>query len=56
MAVDTVLEKPLPNNLDAERSVLGAILLDNNALNPADRKSARPKIFSSTSIAAFYRR
>jgi replicative DNA helicase len=35
MPVDTVLEKPLPNNLDAERSVLGAILLDNNALNPA---------------------
>ena len=35
MSVDTVLEKPLPNNLDAERSVLGAILLDNNALNPA---------------------
>src|ERR1700723_3535455 len=31
----TTLEKPLPNNLDAERSVLGAILLDNNALNPA---------------------
>ncbi|PYU73004.1 MAG: replicative DNA helicase, partial [Acidobacteria bacterium] len=35
MAVDATLEKPLPNNLDAERSVLGAILLDNNALNPA---------------------
>src|SRR6202451_426250 len=35
MAADTTLEKPLPNNLDAERSVLGAILLDNNALNPA---------------------
>src|SRR5438552_18872811 len=35
MPVDTTLEKPLPNNLDAERSVLGAILLDNNALNPA---------------------
>jgi replicative DNA helicase len=31
----TSLEKPLPNNLDAERSVLGAILLDNNALNTA---------------------
>ncbi len=31
----TALEKPLPNNLDAERSVLGAILLDNNALNTA---------------------
>src|SRR5271169_2904625 len=35
MPVDTTIEKPLPNNLDAERSVLGAILLDNNALNPA---------------------
>jgi replicative DNA helicase len=35
MPVDAVLEKPLPNNLDAERSVLGAILLDNSALNPA---------------------
>ena len=35
MAADTTLEKPLPNNLDAERSVLGAILLDNHALNPA---------------------
>jgi replicative DNA helicase len=35
MPVETTLEKPLPNNLDAERSVLGAILLDNNALNAA---------------------
>src|SRR5205807_9038858 len=35
MPVDATLEKPLPNNLDAERSVLGAILLDNNALNRA---------------------
>jgi replicative DNA helicase len=35
MPVDSTLEKPLPNNLDAERSVLGAILLDNNALNTA---------------------
>src|SRR5260370_35683535 len=35
MLADATLEKPLPNNLDAERSVLGAILLDNNALNPA---------------------
>src|SRR3981189_2792022 len=35
MPVDTTLEKPLPNNLDGERSVLGAILLDNHALNPA---------------------
>src|SRR5258708_7453231 len=35
MPVDTTLEKPLPNNLDVERSVLGAILLDSHALNPA---------------------
>src|SRR5579863_9347100 len=35
MPTDATLEKPLPNNLDAERSVLGAILLDNHALNPA---------------------
>src|SRR6201988_4887271 len=34
-AAAATLEKPLPNNLDAERSVLGAVLLDNNALNAA---------------------
>ncbi|MGA2099303.1 MAG: replicative DNA helicase [Candidatus Acidiferrum sp.] len=44
MAVDTTLEKPLPNNLDAERSVLGAILLDNNALNAAI-ENLRPEDF-----------
>ena len=32
------LERPLPSNLDAERSVLGAILLDNHALNAAIEK------------------
>src|SRR5579863_5785940 len=35
MPTDSTLEKPLPNNLDAERSVLGAVILDNNALNAA---------------------
>ena len=35
MPVDSTLERPLPSNLDAERSILGAILLDNNALNTA---------------------
>lgn len=35
MPTDTTLEKPLPSNLDAERSILGAILLDNHALNTA---------------------
>jgi replicative DNA helicase len=35
MASDTTLERPLPHNLEAERSILGAILLDNHALNAA---------------------
>ena len=34
-AASTGLERGLPHNLEAERSVLGAILLDNQALNPA---------------------
>jgi replicative DNA helicase len=38
MATAFALERPLPNNLDAERSVLGAILLDNHALNIAVEK------------------
>src|SRR5208283_1790810 len=35
MPADSTLERPMPSNLDAERSILGAILLDNNALNAA---------------------
>src|SRR5882724_13192968 len=35
MPAESTLERPLPSNLDAERSVLGAVLLDNNALNAA---------------------
>jgi len=38
MAAELTLEKPLPHNLDAERSVLGAILLDNHALNTVVEK------------------
>ncbi len=38
MASDTALERPLPHNLDAERSILGAVLLDNHALNAAIEK------------------
>ena len=52
MPTDTMLESPLPNNLDAERSVLGAIMLDNNALNPAI-ENLRPKISFWINIAAF---
>ncbi len=32
---DITLEKNLPHNLDAERSILGSIILENNALNLA---------------------
>lgn len=32
---DLTLERPLPHNLEAERAVLGAILLDNSLLNQA---------------------
>src|ERR1700689_2246436 len=35
MASETTLERPLPHNLEAERSILGAVLLDNHALNAA---------------------
>jgi len=38
MAAEAVLERPLPSNLDAERSILGAILQDNHALNLAVEK------------------
>ena len=34
----TSLERPLPQHTEAERSILGAILLDNNALNAAVEK------------------
>ncbi len=44
MATDLALERPLPHNLDAERSVLGAILLDNHSLNLAVEK-LRPEDF-----------
>ena len=38
MATEIALERPLPHNLDAERSVLGAVLLDNHTLNAAVEK------------------
>src|SRR5260370_24904444 len=44
MATPPGLERPLPQNLDAERSVLGAILVDNHAINVAIEK-LRPEDF-----------
>src|SRR5882724_1650708 len=38
MAPEIAIERQLPQNLDAERSVLGAVLLDNHALNLAVEK------------------
>src|SRR5580704_9829539 len=38
MPSETTLERPLPQTVEAERSVLGAILLDNHALNTAIEK------------------
>lgn len=35
MPADVMLEKGLPHNLEAERSVLGAIMLDNSLINQA---------------------
>jgi len=46
MAPETTLERSLPQNLDAERSVLGAILLDNHALNTAIEKLKPEDFFS----------
>jgi replicative DNA helicase len=45
MPADTTLERPLPHNLDAERCLLGAIILDNHALDRAIEKSVRPEDF-----------
>ncbi len=38
MATQVTLERPLPHNLDAERCILGAVLLDNHLLNAAIEK------------------
>src|ERR1700739_2461724 len=43
-STDTSLERPLPHNLEAERSILGAVLLDNHSLNAAVEK-LRSEVF-----------
>ncbi|NDQ58896.1 MAG: replicative DNA helicase [Acidipila sp.] len=44
MGATLTLERPLPHNLEAERSILGAILLDNQSINTAIEK-IRPQDF-----------
>jgi len=55
MASDTTLERPLPHNLEAERSILGAILLDNHALNTAVEKLRSEDFFLSQHRQIFER-
>src|ERR1700747_2559110 len=43
---DATLERPLPQNIEAERSVLGAILIENHALNAAIEKLKPEDFFS----------
>ena len=47
MASDATLERPLPHNLEAERSILGAVLLDNHALNAAVERLRSEDFFLS---------
>ncbi len=55
MASDTTIERPLPHNLEAERSILGAILLDNHALNAAVEKIRSEDFFLSQHRRIFER-
>jgi replicative DNA helicase len=55
MAGDATLERPLPHNLEAERSILGAIILDNHALNAAIEKIRSEDFFLSQHRQIFER-
>lgn len=44
---DVSIERPLPQNIEAERSILGAVLLDNHALNPAVERLRTEDFFLS---------
>src|ERR1700729_3336620 len=55
MASNTAIERPLPSNLEAERSILGAILLDNHALNAAIEKIRSEDFFLSQHRQIFER-
>ena len=58
--LDTALERPLPHNLEAERTVLGAILIENEAFHNASEliteadfyRDAHRKIFSRMAALA----
>jgi len=50
---EPALDRPLPQNLDAERSVLGAILIDNAAMKVAAEKLVPSDFFSSYNVVIF---
>jgi replicative DNA helicase len=45
--IDVGIERPLPHNIEAERSILGAVLLDNHALNAAVERLRTEDFFLS---------
>ena len=45
MATESIVERPLPHNLEAERCVLGAIVLDNFHLHAVLEKGLKPEEF-----------
>lgn len=55
MATDTSIERPLPHNAAAERSILGAVLLDNHALNTAVERLRPDDFFLSQHRVIFER-
>jgi replicative DNA helicase len=55
MASEITLERPLPHNLEAERSILGAVLLDNHALNAAVETLRSEDFFLSQNRLIFER-
>ena len=55
MQVDVTLERKLPHNLEAERAVLGAILLDNEAFHPAIETLEPPDFFLDSHRRIFWR-
>jgi replicative DNA helicase len=47
MPTEVTLERPLPSNIEAERCILGAVLLDNHALNTAVERLRSEDFFLS---------
>ena len=48
MPVDTSSRKQVPQNLEAERALLGFILLDNSTLNTVVEQVSREDFFSES--------